>query len=348
MAGLDVLANVSNALSQKFASKISKNWNRQAILAAKLPTEAGFGKNVAWDAGFSGASANSYAEGADVQNSELNVDAFVPATLSWGHYRSAFQVSETEFDAAATSSGSADALVRLFDTRVMGSVEKLASKINLDLWTGTGVDGSSNPNIVGLQGGALEASGIYANVNRATYSEWAGNVLSNGGVARPLTIDLMEQMDANIFSASSMKPDMIICDPATFRKYKGIFEPLRRVEGESVMKYDTSMYSEVFFQGLPIFRDKDCPAGTMAFLNSSQCAKVFLPISDMSEEDVFKSDIVEGSGGSGDEVTPTGLPFRIVPLAKNGDSLKFMVKCVLNLKVVRPNCMGYIKDISIT
>lgn len=348
MAGLSVLADVSNALSQRFAAKISLNWNRQAILAAKLPTEQGFGKNVAWDAGFSGATASSYAEGTDVQTGELNIDAFVPATLSWAHYRSAFQVSETEFDAAASSAGSADALVRLFDTRVMGSVEKLASKVNADLWSGTGTDGSGNVSIVGLQGGALETSGTYAGILRSTYSEWAGNVLANGGVARPLTIDLMEQMDANIFTGSSMKPDLIVCDPATFRKYKGLFEPIRRVEGESVMKYDTSMYSEVFFQGIPIFRDKDAPAGTMTFLNRSQVAKVFLPGSNMSEQDVFKVDWVEGSGGSGDEKTPTGLPFRIVPLAKNGDSLKFMVKCVLNQKLVRPNCMGYIKDINVT
>ena len=234
----------------------------------------------------------------------------------------------------------------MFDLRIQGCVSKLASVINVDLWSGTGTDLSSNPNIVGIEGGALEASGIYAGINRASQTEWKGNVLANGGVARPLTIDLMEQMDANIFTASSEKPDLIVCDPATFRKYKGLFEPIRRIEGERVSKYDTST-SELFFQGIPIHRDKDAVAGTMAFLNTREMAKVFLPGSDMSEEDVFKVEWVEGKGESGAEVTPTGLPFRIVPLAKNGDSLKFMVKCVLNLKVMRPNCMGYIKDISV-
>lgn len=349
MAGIDLLTNVAGALSQRFASKLSRQMNRMAVLAAAIPSEAGFGKNVAWDIEFSGAGAGSYAEGADVVNGELLVDALVPATLSWGHYRSAFQVSETEFDAASSSAGSADAIIRLFDERIMSSGMKLASVINSDLWSGTGTDGSGNPNVVGIQGGALETSGFYASVNRATYSEWKGNVLANGGIARSLTVDLMDQMDANIFSASGIRPNLIVCDPATFRKYKGLFEAVRRVEGTGpIQRYDTST-SELFYQGIPILRDKDAPSGTMSFLNTNQLKKVYLPISQMSSEDVFKVKEVEGMGGNGDgEDNMTGLPFKIVPLAKNGDSLKFMVKCVLNLKAMRPNSMGYIKDISVS
>lgn len=349
MSGLDQLSNVAAALSQRFASKLSRQFNRMSVLAAALPTEAGFGKNVAWDAEFSGATAGSYAEGANVAGGELNVDILVPAVLSWGHYRSAFQVSETELDAAATSAGSADAILALLEERIMSSGSKLASVINVDLWSGTGTDGSGNPNIVGLQGGALEASGIYAGVNRATYVEWKGNVLANGGVARALTIDLMDQMDANVFSASGERANLIVCDPATFRKYKGLFESIRRVDGVGpIPRYDTST-SELFYQGIPILRDKDAPAGTMSFINTSEVQKVYLPNSKMASEDVFKSREFEGAGSNGDmEKNDTGLPFKIAPLAKNGDSLTFFVKSVLNLKVKRPNSMGYIKDIATT
>lgn len=348
MSGINLLTDVANSLSQRFASKLARQFNRMAVLGAALPSEAGFGKNVAWDVEMDGATAGSYHEGDDVAGGELNVDALVPATLSWGHYRSAFQVSETEFDAAATSAGSADAIVRLFDERIMSAGMKLASVINGDLWSGDGTDGSSNPDIVGVQGGALETSGSYAGLDRGTYPLWKGNVLANGGVGRSLTVDLMDQMDANIFTASGVRPNLIVCDPATFRKYKGLFEAVRRVDGEGPIKrYDTST-SELFYQGIPILRDKDAPSGTMTFLNTNLVSKVYLPISPMSSEDVFKVQEVEGQGGNGEgENNSLALPFKIVPLAKNGDSLKFMVKCVLNLKVQRPNSMGYIKDISV-
>lgn len=344
---IDKLVDITDALSQRFAAKLSKNWNRQALLASKIPTEAGYGKNIAWDVAVSGASASSYAEGANVADGDLAVDKYIPATLSWGHYWSNFGVSGTEFDAAASSGGSSDALINLFETRVMGSVTKLASLINQDLWTGDGTDGSANPNIVGLHGGALEPTGLYAGINRGTHSEWAGNVLANGGVARPLTVDLMEQMDANLFNALSVKPDLIVCDSGTFRKYKGLFQPGVRTESKAVMEYNTSTYSDVFFQGIPVFRDKDAPAGTMTFLNISLLSKVFLPHTGMSQEDTFKVGVVEGVGEAGDETTPTGIPFRIFPLGKTGDNLKFMVLCKLNLKVKSPAAMGYIKDISI-
>jgi hypothetical protein len=349
MSGIDLLTNVAGALSQRFASKLARQYNRMSVVSAALPTEEGFGKNVAWDAEFSGAGASSYAEGTNVAGGELNVDALVPATLSWGHYRSAFQVSETEIDAASSSAGSADAILALLEERIMSSGAKLASVINVDLWSGTGTDGSGNPNIVGLQGGALETSGIYAGVNRATYAEWKGNVLANGGVARALTIDLLDQMDANIFSASGVRSNLLVTDPATFRKYKGLFESVRRIEGTGpIDRYDTST-SELFYQGIPILRDKDAPAGTMTFLNTNDVKKVYLPSTKMAQSDVFKTMMKEGVGSNGDgENNFTGLPFKIAPLAKNGDSLTFFVKCVLNLKVMRPNSMGYIKDIATT
>lgn len=347
----DKLTNVANALSQLFAKKLARQYNRMAVLGQVIPTERdgqGSAKNIAWDVEMGGAVAGSYAEGADVDPSEISTDTLVPATLSWGHYRGAFQCSETEFDAAAASAGSADRVRALFSERVLSANTALAQSLNSDLWVGTGSDGSSNPNIVGIHGGALEATGLYAGINRSSYALWKGNVLANGGIARPLTIDLMEQMDQNIFTASGERANVIVTSPGVFRKYKGLFESIRRVEGTGpIPRYDTSV-SSLFFQGdIAILRDKDAPAGTMSFLNTNRISKTYLPVSSQSVEDVFKVMEEDGKGSNGDgEENPLDLPFRIVPLAKNGDSLKFMVKCVLQLKLTRPNSMGYIKDIA--
>ena len=347
MSGTDKLTNVANALSQRFTARLARQFNRMAVLGGALPSQAGFGKNIAWDTEFSGATAGSYAEGTDVQAGELNVDTLVPATLSWPHYRSAFQVSETEFDAAATSQGSADAILRLFEERVMSNSMKLASVINQDLWAGTGTDGSGNPNFVGFTGGALDASGLYANVDRGTYAEWKGNVLANGGISRSLTVDLIEQGDQNIFNNSGLRPTLLVCSSGVFRKYKGLFESVRRVEGEGpIQHYDTST-SMLFWNGIPVLRDKDAPSGTMLMLNTNMIKKVYLPNSDMSKQDVFKVVEREGQGGNGDgENNNLTVPFKIVPLAKQGDSLKFMIKVVMGLKVERPNSCALIKDIA--
>ncbi len=347
MSGISLLTDVANALSQRFAYKLSRQFNRQTVLANIIPSESTTnGKNVAWDTEFSGAVALSHSEGVDIAGSELTVDIDLPANLSWAIYTQSFQVSETQLDAAAMSAGSAEALVNLLSSRFESGSMKLASLINADLWTGTGVSGGI-ANIVGILGGALEVSGVYAGIDRATYAEWKGNVLANGGIPRALTIDLMDQMDANIYRNSGIKPNVIVCDPDTFRKYKGLFEPLRRIEGTGpIPNYSTST-SELFYNGMPILRDKDAPLGTMAFLNTDQLRKVYLPSSFMSVADVMKVRESEGMGGNGEpgDATPIAIPFKLSNLAKNGDSFKFMTKAQLNLKVMRPNSMGYISDI---
>src|ERR1019366_8175 len=131
---VDILSNISSALSQLFEAQLARQWNRMAVTAQLIEAERGRGKNVAWDVEFSGASAGSVAEGSDVATSEFATDVVLPATLSWATYRSSFQISELEVDAAAGSQGSADALLDIFGERVLGANSKLISTINADIF----------------------------------------------------------------------------------------------------------------------------------------------------------------------------------------------------------------------
>lgn len=355
MSGLSNLAAISTALSQRFARPLARQYNRMAVLGGLIGSDPGFGKNVAWDVEFDGATASSYQEGSDVQSSEFNVDVLQPAVLSWGHYRSAFSLSETQINAAMSSQGSADAILRIVLERVLSSGRKLASVINQDMWNGTGTDGSGNPNIVGLLGGSLDATGNYAGLSRSTYSGWAGNVLANGGVARALSIDLLEQMFVNIFRASGTRPNAIVGDPDVIRKYSGLLEPARHIVGGAqgpLNRYDTST-ADYFFKGIPVLADKDGYTGTLAFLNTDLIRKVFLPEEPEASMDASWMEMVEGEGSNGlegenKEENPLDLPFKVVALAKTGDSVKLFVKSVLNVKVERPNAFGLLKDISVT
>lgn len=348
----ETLSSISTALSQVFAPQIARQWNRSAVTAALISLQpdgvsAGRGKNVAWDVAFSGNSATTVAEGSDVQDSELASDTNVPAVLSWAHYRSSFKVSETELDAAASSVGVATALMDIFGERIMNAGEKMARVVNVDLLSGTGTDGSSNPTIVGLLGGALETTGSYAGLSRATYSEWQGNVMANGGVARPLTLDLLYQMDQNIFTASMEMATHLIVSPGVYRKYASLFEAIRRIEGDG--RGALSMGSgaaELFFKGLPVLRDPSVPAGTCIFFNNRHVKAKYLPRLQSPQDAVMQrmSDLVGGNGA--DVKNVTAVPARVAILAKTGDSVKVSLKTTLSACVTRPNALGYISDIS--
>lgn len=258
---VDTLALVSNALSQTFEKELARQFNRATVLASIVPAKAGGGKNAAWDTAFSGATAATVAEGADVSGGEYASDVNVPAVLDWAHYRSSFSVTETEIDAAASSVGIPTALEDIFGERINGSMTKLAALVNSDMFSGTGTDGSGNKTIVGLYGGSCDATGIYATINRATYSEWAGNVLANGSVARPLTTDLLATAEASIFTRSGKDFDFIIASPGVCRKYEALFQSLQRVSIDGVRGQTFGQGAQsrlestgMFYKGRPILR----------------------------------------------------------------------------------------------
>lgn len=356
---IETLASVSNALSQTFAPNIARQFNRQAILLSMLEARVGRGdaKNVAWDTEFSGATAGSVAEGSDVQTTEYTTDTPVPAILPWGTYRSSFQITENEIDAAAMSMGSPTALMDMFGERVMNAVTKLASVMNADAFSGTGVDGNGNPNIQGLFGGSTDATGVYAGINRSTYTEWAGNVLANSGIARPLTFDLLYQLEQQIFIACGERPTHIVTTAGVFRKYAGLFEAIRRIPGDAGLRYDTGPAlaqngeGSLFFDGIPVIRDRNAPTGKLAMINANYLDVKFLPHVNPGDAFGYAQAMAFGTTG-GDtgqtQKTPTPVPVRIVLLAKTGDSVKASVKAVVQLAFKRPNAFGYIADISET
>lgn len=361
MAG-ESLATVFNAIAQTFAPELHKQWNRTSVLLGMLSAVGGVsegkGKNVSFDLEFSGATAGTVAEGSDVAASEYASDVDVPGILPWCHYRSSFQVTETEVDALYSSIGTPEALVDLFGNRIMGCGAKIARAIETDAMSGTGVDASGNPTLIGIFGGALSATGTYAGVNPATYSEWAGNVVANGGVARALTTDLMEQVDAGIFLNSSEPWDAVMTTAGVVRKYTGIFTnpttPMIRFNDSNTgAKYGTgyrldgqSQPEDALFKGRPIFRNAVATTGQAAFLNFKHIAVKYLPrrLSQL-DRDFMAMVGIEGSSGGGEPIQATAIPMRVANLAKTGDSYKVTMKATLNMCVTRRNAQGLLTDI---
>lgn len=339
----ELLTHVASALPQLYGTEITRSWNRVARLAGLIPVKPGIGKNVAWDVEFSGASAATYTEGADVTT--YDQDPIVPATLDWGFYRSTFSLSGLEIAVAKASKDAPTALADLMAERMLGSIAKLSSVVNAGLFTGAGTTGL----ILGLLGGALAATGSYANIYRTTggtnYTEWMSTVLTNGAVDRALTVDLMSQLEQSIFTASGTTPSFYVASPGVYRKYAGLFETIRRVEGDGrgPMTYGTGA-AELFFRGVPIFRDKDCTAKHLIAVNADECEVRVLaqPLDPTSVSNGLQAAV----SSNGKESVPLAIPVTVHPLAKLGDSQRFQVQVYVQLKVKRPNTMGYIGDIS--
>ncbi|GAC1576971.1 MAG: hypothetical protein NVS3B7_10100 [Candidatus Elarobacter sp.] len=347
MALQDLATNLNAALSQLYAPKVIRAFNRISILSAMLPKAPGRGKNVAWDVYVSGNSAASYTDGADVAT--YDVDTPLPATLSWGLYRQSFQISGLAQAAAASSYGSADELIALIDTSASNSAMKLVSTVNADLFTGSGANA-----ITGLST-ALAATGTYAGIAKGTYAEWAGNVYANGGVARNLTKDLMDQTEAGIYTASSLTPDCIVASPGVVRKFESLFDQMNRVilaggevstvqrnVGSGAVLPDAVGWTGLSYKGIPVYRDRNCPTGTMYMLNRSMIQLQYLPQPSVNTAAIAQDRLMQGLP----DTNMVGLAARLEAMAKTGDADKFTMKIYLQLAVLRPNTCGVIQDIS--
>jgi len=343
----DVLANIIDVLNKEYDEKLRKQWVREARIAKDMGFMQGFGKSADWVAQFSQGAAVVVGEASDVQASELTNDVEVPASLSWGIYRSGFSLSDLELSAAASSRKSLVELQQILALRMSGSMSKIVKLINTDIWTGTGTSGG-NPNIVGLTGGALADTGTYATINRATYPEWEGNVLANGGNPRPLTTDLLAQAEEEVFiRAGSQFADpsnfKIWTTPAIYRKYEQLF-----INGTSTtplvfipqgMTYDQGS-RKLSWHGIPMERDVDCPSGTLVFVNAAQVKLQQLIMPNYSAYRPMPS-------GSEASDVPGLSPF-VYTIGRKGNYHQIVMEAQVQMSVFRPNCMAVIEDIDET
>ncbi len=216
---LVAMAQIAASLTTIFEEQITSQINRATVLLQVLPVGPGTtGKNISWNARFGTAVGGARAEGADV--SVLNNDDKVPATLEFGTYDDSFGVTGKAM-AAARAARNPQELQNLFVDELGDCVERLAKGIAIDLYTGSGA-ANFIMGLVASAGGIMD-TGTYAGIDRAVRAQWRGTVMSNGGVGRALTFDLMREMRRRIYIASGLKTDLIITTPELHEKYGRLF-----------------------------------------------------------------------------------------------------------------------------
>jgi hypothetical protein len=344
------LSSISSALATIFEDRIVSQFNRSVVLSQLLPYAGSYGKNLSWDAemgdGLPGSSTIS--DGADV--STYNNDTIVPATLNWGVYSEAFQVTGLALSAARATGNPAE-LAALFAEKIDRAVTRLAKNIGKDIYNGTG----SN-SIIGLTGtnSGLEATGTYASINRSTYSDWAGNKLANGGTPRALTLTLMRDMRKTIYNACGEMPDLIVGDASQHEAYGNLLSTNRRYMQEVYLRGQKIIldggYRALDFDGIPVMADVNAPSGQLLFINSRyvKIRQLADTVDGAVGPDQHQGGMVRLHGTAEEQLgqTMTGLVARINPLARTGDSFKFQLVLYPQLQVTRPNASGILADLS--
>lgn len=346
---IEVFSDIAAAISQEFETELYHQFNREATFLAQVPSKPAEDKTLSFSVEFTaGSDADAVAEGSDVSAGEMTTDKPVPATLQTGLYRTAFALSDSEIKKAALSNGSAAALIDILGDRVFTKAARLASKINKDLFAGTGTNLGGYNNIIGMDS-VVAATGSYAGIDPATYTEWASGVLANGGTPRALTVGLLDQAEELLFLQCGRKPNFIMTTSGVRRSYSNLFEQVRRVVSDGMGSLSMNAgASEFFYAGIPVQRDKDCTSGCLYMGVSDFMGIEFLPPLGMDRDTVVaKQKTLQGTTGKpGERVTGTSIPFEITPLAKTGNSVKFMMSLELQFKIRRRNAFVKIKDIA--
>lgn len=344
------LTDIQAALGKTFAPLLVRAWNRSSELLARTTIASGGGQgggqHVGWDVQFSGATADTFAEGSDIGGGEFSADVEKPATLPWGQYRAAFKLSNLELNVAASNPGNAQELEKLLEERMFDAIAKITSLINQDLIAGTGTR-NGNPSIVGILE-AFKATGTYAGLSKTTYPEWAGNVIANGGVDRALTLDLLAKAEQAMFVTSGSSVDFLVTTPGIRTKYEALFNAIQRIvtNGGPVTRFDGSS-EDLFWRGKPVLRDKDMTAKKLVGVRADGVELRMLPWAQMPEKFV-PSTVRELVSSNGESKQSLGSFVNVYPIARTGSAVKFVAEIYCQAKVQRTNAHFLVEDISET
>lgn len=341
------LSAVAAYLGTIYEDQIVSQINRATVLLQLLPTGYGATHNINWVNRFGTDVGATRTDGSDVdRTADVKNDTRVPATLGYGTYDSPFAVTGKALAGAAATGNPAD-IKNLFAEELSDAVERLTKKLAQDIYTGAGTSEA----MLGFYAtaGALRATGTYAGIDRATYPQWAATEMLNGGVLRPLTIDLMREMRRRIYIASGKKPDLIVCGPLLHEKYGKLFGQQRRYVQEIVMRGQRIVldggYQLLEFDGIPILEDVDAPADKMGFFNTRFTRVLQLPDASTA---VNQSQGNVGLKGTDEEqlgMPAAKLQARINPLGRDGDKYVFQLICYPQLQNKRCNAGGFIGDL---
>ena len=343
------LTSLNPALEQFIRKEVVKQYNRPSVAADLLRKEPGMGKNLAWDISVGTSTGQVFTEGQVVTT--FNNDTELLATLAWTEYGDAFQITGRAEDAAQYSNTD---LGRTWFFKMNQARERSALTYNNDLWSGTGT-GNTHIGLVS-SGGGLDATGTYAGQSRATYSQWGGIKLANGGIPRGISLSTIEYGLELVFNASGKQPTFGLTTANIWRMLCELVDDQKRVNMPVIVRGEELTmqlgYMAVEVNGIPVFKDISIPSGQLVFLHEPSVAIEYLPAAParIARGKVMATVPLTGTP---DEQKKVGMPAEggplvalVIALPAGGNFENWQVVATSEVKVIRPNAHLWISDIA--
>ncbi len=343
------LVSLRDALEQRFRARRKRQTNRSTVLLNVLTKTSVRGrKNYATRISSGSAVGQVFSDGQDF--TEFQRDDEHPLILNHGQYGDTFQLTHRAEDAAAGDPGD---YANLFMADAITAANRAAARINLDLWAGPGTSGPQRLHGITSPGGPIDATGTYGGIDRSLRPEWGGNRFTNAGTPRAFTIALLEAAIDGTYEASGHTPNLIVTTPTIWRIYKRLAkqDALERIilNGREI-KLDAGAQA-LEIDGVPILKDKDCPAGTVAGL-STDCIGVerLMPAQSRIDRELMAVNLPiagtpEDQYATPDDPEANPLGGEMYMLSKTGNHSKYAIECTIVLWSDRSNAHFWLDDI---
>jgi len=176
--------------------------------------------------------------------------------LEWRQIAGSVSVASLEIQKNQASDAR---LIEIVGERVANTQRSVRDLLSTDIFSDGSVDGS----IVGLQS-AVDSTGTYALINRATDTWWAAQEAAAHGAFDADTLDEMtDQVVAATIGTDS--PDLIVSTALIWRQYMDLVDDAKRFTTDRA----DARFRFLDFQGIPFIFDRDVATGEMFILNSN-------------------------------------------------------------------------------
>jgi hypothetical protein len=290
-------------------------------MVSRLPKKVHTQQVIKWNANVGGAGATGEATTASV--STFTDDDYVAASLGIGTNRLRNSFMLMKEDVAQARTAGKGILRDLFAADIQSGIRTILESLSTVIYTGTGLAAAGG--VVGL-GAAAAASGVYAGIDPATYTNWVSFVSTNGS-NRALTAQLLYDMEVGLMRKGG-NFTAIYTTPEIAAKYKLLFAANVSINNILPAGQADIGYTGLTYAGRPIIQDIYCPNNKLFFVN--------------------EPDLTLYTFGQDNSQSREGMQFQIGMLpSDNPDADKYVVYTKPQLKVMnRPKSVALLDAIT--
>ena len=256
--------------SSAFLRLIKERRNVQLDGGSKIVEPLMFGRN---------GTAGSYSQYDALSNTPQG--GISQAEFAWKQNYASVIISGLEDEVQNTGE---EAVIKLLDAKMAQAEESLIRVMNQQLYA----DGTANggKDIVGLAL-AIDASGTYGNINRATETYWSAQESAAGGALAIEGTNVSMQRVYNNCSKGGGKqaPDLALTTQEVYEAYEQFFTPDKRYADSKMAEY--GFVSLKFKGNCDVTWEEDCTSQTLFFINTKTFKFISHPVRNFKVQGPF-------------------------------------------------------------